>query len=198
MRRFGTETWIFGYGSLTWRPDFPHRERRPAWVSGRARRFWQGSTDHRGVPGAPGRVVTLVEEPGARCFGMAYRVDAAGADAVVAALDHRERGGYERVEIELRFGAAVGRVARALTWVATPANPNYLGEAPLAAIADQVRRAYGPSGANLEYVHRLAEFLRAHGADDPHVFALARLLPALHPEHAPRSSDASKIPGASA
>jgi len=66
--------WIFGYGSLVWRPSFPHRERRPAILSGFARRFWQGSTDHRGVPGAPGRVVTLVAEAGAECWGMVYAV----------------------------------------------------------------------------------------------------------------------------
>ena len=168
--------WIFGYGSLVWRPSFDYAEVRPGYVVGWARRFWQGSTDHRGVPGAPGRVVTLVREPDARCWGMAYRLEARDPDPVLRELDHREKGGYERYEEPLRFGDADHAPATALLYVATPANPNYLGPASLEAIAEQVRAACGPSGPNLEYVLRLAEALRRIGADDPHLFALERLL----------------------
>lgn len=168
--------WIFGYGSLVWRPAFSWVERRPAWIEGFERRFWQGSTDHRGRPGAPGRVVTLVASPGARCWGRAYRLDAERAAEALAALDRRERGGYERREVELRLEGGPGPVPRGLLYFASEDNPNYLGEAPLPEIAAQVRRAEGPSGANLEYVLRLAAELREMGAEDPHVFALEALL----------------------
>ena len=170
--------WIFGYGSLVWRPSFDYAEVRPAYVTGWARRFWQGSIDHRGVPGAPGRVVTLVREPGSRCWGMAYRVEADDPAPMLRELDQREKGGYERHEEMLGFGDHTDppHHAAALVYVATPANPNYLGPAPLVAIAEQVRGSYGPSGSNLEYVLRLAEALRGIGARDPHVFALEELL----------------------
>ena len=61
-------------------------------------------------------------------------------------------------------------------YIATPGNPNYLGPAPLPAIASQVLKSVGPSGHNVEYVTRLAEALRRMNADDPHVFALERLV----------------------
>ncbi len=93
-------------------------------------------------------------------------------------LDNREKGGYESYEETLGFGdrSDPPHHAAALVYVATPANPNYLGPAPLEAIAAQVRGSCGPSGPNREYVLRLAEALRGIGAEDPHVFALERLL----------------------
>src|SRR5690606_26592629 len=137
--------WIFGYGSLIWRASFPYAERRAGFIQGFARRFWQGSTDHRGLPERPGRVVTLVEEPGARCWGVGYRLDEEHAERVLAELDHRERGGYRRHAVELHFDEQ--RVPEpALVYVATPDNPNYLGPAALEAIAAQVLTAEGPSG----------------------------------------------------
>ena len=154
--------WVFGYGSLVWRPAFEHEVRRPAWIAGFRRRFWQGSTDHRGVPGAPGRVVTLVRDAAAaRCWGMAYRVHARAVDDVLAVLDHREKGGYDRVRAQLHFAdEVVPRSSEGLVYVATPGNPNYLGPAPLDAIAGQVIASSGPSGDNVEYVTRLAAALQ--------------------------------------
>ncbi|WP_437641142.1 gamma-glutamylcyclotransferase [Sorangium sp. So ce854] len=172
------ETWIFGYGSLIWRPAFRFEQMAPGYVVGWSRRFWQGSTDHRGVPGAPGRVVTLVPEPGARCWGIAYRVAEADLDEVLRALDHREKGGYARCDMPLTTaGDMESRAARtAIVYMATPDNPDYLGPAPLPVIAAQVLASHGPSGPNVEYVLRLADALASMNADDDHVFELARLL----------------------
>jgi cation transport regulator ChaC len=91
-------------------------------------------------------------------------------------LDHRERGGFDRVDLEVDLRGGTVTLVRAVTYVAGPDNPNYLGPAPLPEIVTQVRRSRGPSGSNLEYAVRLAETLRAHDLEDAHVFELAALL----------------------
>ena len=172
------ERWIFGYGSLVWRPAFAYEERASGTIRGFSRRFWQGSPDHRGAPDAPGRVVTLVADPAARCGGMAYRVSPAAWEAVLTALDVRESGGFERHEVTVELAGEPPRSVPGLVYVAGAGNPNYLGPAPAEEIARQVRRCRGASGSNLEYVLRLVAALEALGLPDPHVAEIALLLEA--------------------
>jgi len=162
--------WLFGYGSLIYKVDFPYIERRPATIRGWSRRLWQGSHDHRGTFEHPGRVATLVPERDATCLGMGYRV----TPAVFEHLDHREKNGYLRFAMTLHF--ADGESAEGIVYIANEENAAWLGPADEAAIARHVAGASGPSGSNREYVLRLAETLRELGADDPHVFGVeARL-----------------------
>ena len=180
--------WLFGYGSLIFRPGIPFVERRPARARGWARRFWQWSTDHRGEPWRPGRVVTLTPSPGgACCWGMAYRLAEADANAILADLDVRERGGYVRMELELELenpaGQAPGcssaaslQTVSGLTYQGWPGNRNYAGPAPIDEIASQVIQATGPSGTNADYVRDLDAALDALGVEDTHVAALAARL----------------------
>ncbi len=173
--------WVFGYGSLLWRPGFAFSERVPALLPGWSRRFYQGSPDHRGTPSAPGRVVTLVPDAAALCWGLAFRLEGEHRDAALDELDRRERAGYRRIEHEL-VPLDPGRTPlRAIVYVADPANPDYLGEAPAEEIARHIARSAGPSGPNVDYLRRLAAFLREHGVHDEHVFALDRLAAAAEP-----------------
>lgn len=170
------EVWLFGYGSLIYLVDFPYLESRPATIRDWSRRFWQGSHDHRGTPANPGRVVTLIEEPGAVCGGVAYRV----AAPVFAQLDVREKNGYLRLATELEF--ADGSRDTGLVYIATPDNEAYLGAASEAEIARHIHAASGPSGSNADYLLRLAESLRGLGLVDAHVFEIERHLLRLEAE----------------
>ena len=165
--------WVFGYGSLVWRPAFPHLRSAPARIKGWSRRFWQGSTDHRGIPEAPGRVVTLLRVPETECWGRVYEIAPADEDAVLAQLDHREQGGYDRFTVTAEVQDLDVTTVESLVYVATEDNPNYLGPAPLAEMAAQIRQAHGPSGPNTEYLLRLDEALTDLGGRDPHVAELA-------------------------
>ena len=156
-------SWVFGYGSLIWKQEFPYLEARPGRITGWARRFWQGSHDHRGLEHDPGRVVTLVASPGEHCDGRAFLVE----PDVFEHLDHREKNGYERIPVEITFksGSVDGIVYRA-----AENNPAYLGPAPTVEMASQINRCCGPSGTNRDYVLELARALRSMGYSDPHVF----------------------------
>ena len=164
------QVWLFGYGSLIYKVDFPYIERRPASVRHWVRRFWQGSHDHRGTPQCPGRVVTLVPQRDTVCVGMAYLI----TPAVFTQLDVREKNGYQRLAMALHFEN--GGQAAGLAYVATVENAAFLGPAPVAEIARHIAASSGPSGSNRDYLLQLASALRGLRADDDHVFDIERHL----------------------
>jgi cation transport regulator ChaC len=60
--RFGEmddHLWVFGYGSLMWRPGFDFEERCEALMHGVHRRLCIYSHVHRGTPEKPGMVLGL-------------------------------------------------------------------------------------------------------------------------------------------
>ena len=169
--------WIFASGSLIWRPGFDSPERRAATLPGFARRFWQASHDHRGTPGAPGRVVTLVPAEDEACAGVAWRVPPRGREDLLAELDEREKDGYERRVVDVLLDGA--EPARAVTWIAPAGNPSWVGEASVEELAGLIATRRGPSGANADYLFALADALRDLGVDDDHVHGLERRVRAL-------------------
>jgi cation transport regulator ChaC len=172
MDRFDTHAsvWLFGYGSLIFKADFPFLERRPAFIAGWTRRFWQGSHDHRGTETAPGRVVTLAPDADAICHGMAYLV----TPEEFAHLDYREKNGYLRLATDIHFED--GSAAEGLVYIATHENAAWLGPASERDIARQIAASCGPSGPNSEYLLELAKALRELGKFDEHVFEIERHL----------------------
>lgn len=163
--------WVFGYGSLIYKVDFPFLQRREASICGWERRFWQGSHDHRGTPEAPGRVVTLMPAPAVTCKGIAYLID----KKVFEHLDHREKNGYLRHRVDIKLDSAE-RSVPGVVYVAREDNHAFLGPATSAELATHIARAVGPSGSNSDYLLKLADALHALDARDPHVEELATLV----------------------
>src|SRR6187402_1075415 len=83
------DLWVFGYGSLIWRPGFDFIERLPAQLIGEHRALCVYSWDHRGTPEKPGLVLGL--DRGGACRGVAFRVAAKARHATIAYLREREQ-----------------------------------------------------------------------------------------------------------
>lgn len=169
--------WLFGYGSLIYKSDFPYIKRLPAKIEHWARRFWQGSHDHRGTPENPGRVVTLIKEQNAVCKGMAYLI----TPEEFAHLDLREKNGYLRIKTDIIFKE--GLSTKGLVYIATEENNAYLGEASEQDIAKQIACSSGPSGTNSDYLFHLADALRALNDVDEHVFEIEKYLQQMLMKH---------------
>ncbi|MGP9822423.1 gamma-glutamylcyclotransferase [Salinarimonas sp. NSM] len=178
------DLWVFGYGSLMWRPGFPFLERHAARVRGFHRSLCVYSHVHRGTPERPGLVLGL--DRGGSCRGVAFRVGATHAQETIAYLRAREQATAVYLERRLAARLADGRLVTALTYVVDRAHLQYAGRLDLDETLRIVRGGVGRSGANPDYVLSTAVHLVELGVHDPH---LARLAAAL-------AEDASRLPGA--
>jgi len=170
------DLWIFGYGSLMWRPGFDFVEKAPAALIGAHRSLCIYSFHHRGTPEHPGLVLGL--DQGGACRGVAYRVTPENRDATLAYLRAREQVTDVYVEamrpISLLDGSA--RDLEALCYVVDRAHPQYAGRLSLERQAELVRTAVGQSGANIDYVLNTVRHLEELGIHDVELAALAERL----------------------
>ncbi|KAI3329385.1 ChaC-domain-containing protein [Xylariaceae sp. AK1471] len=184
------EFWIFGYGSLIWKPP-PHYDRRvPGWITGYVRRFWQASQDHRGTPTAPGRVVTLIERSfwasladahdsaPQKVWGTAYRIDAAYVAEVKEYLDIREINGYTIHYTPFHPADESQESIRTLVYIGTPENDQFVGPQDPQALAEHIYVSKGPSGLNRDYLLELEKALDELSPEsgDAHVTDLSNRL----------------------
>jgi cation transport protein ChaC len=168
--------WVFGYGSLMWRPAFAFAERRMARAPGFRRRFCLRSIRYRGTPEDPGLVLGLDRDAAAACEGVAYRVEAVGAEATLAYLRERELVTYAYEEAVAPVALDDGRRVDALLYVVDPAHAQYAGALTLAEQAAAIRRCAGPAGTNLDYFLNTLAHLREIGVHDAELEALAGLV----------------------
>ncbi|NBN65530.1 gamma-glutamylcyclotransferase [Microvirga tunisiensis] len=165
------DLWVFGYGSLMWKPGFDYAEKRQALLRGAHRALCVYSWVHRGTQERPGLVFGL--DRGGACRGMAFRVPAAQAESTIAYLREREQVTMVYLEAHRRIAFADGTTATAVTYVVDRSHPQYAGLLPLDRQLDLVRGAVGQSGANPEYVLNTAAHLDELGIHDQRVSWLA-------------------------
>ncbi|XP_065371720.1 glutathione-specific gamma-glutamylcyclotransferase 2 [Calliphora vicina] len=170
------DIWIFGYGSLIWKVDFPCIDWQRGYICGYLRRFYQHSIDHRGVKVKPGRVVTLIPaKPEDRVYGVAYRVAAKDKDVVIKHLDFREKNGYERCSVPFHVFSEEPnkKCIDIVIYIATPENESWAGseeDSKIDKIAEQIFSSAGPSGRNRDYLFNLS-------------LAMLNLFPGVHDDH---------------
>lgn len=156
--------WVFGYGSLMWRPGFAHIETRRARLNGYRRALCVASHVHRGTPDRPGLVLGL--DRGGSCIGLAFRVSGALRDEVTAYLRERELVTSVYLERTLPIRLEEGGQAEALAYVVNRRHAQYAGRMPAIDAALQVNGSTGRSGPNEDYVLNTVQHLRTLGIHD--------------------------------
>ena len=156
--------WVFGYGSLMWRPGFAFVERQAAVLHGRRRAFCIYSVHHRGTPERKGLVLGLA--PGGAVRGAAYRVAEADWPEVYAYLKEREQPTETYVEATVSVRLADGRKVQALGFLSDTAHPQWAGDLSFEEQARLIAGSSGLSGRNIDYLRDLVEHLHEEKVRD--------------------------------
>jgi cation transport protein ChaC len=168
------DLWVFGYGSLMWRPGFAYVERRLALLCGWRRRLCVYSHIYRGTAERPGLVLGL--DGGGACRGVAFRVEAALAEATLRYLRERELVTAVYLERSVTVRLDDGATVSAVTYLADRAHGQYAGPMSRETLLKLVRQGVGRSGPNGEYVLNTRDHLRGLGILDPELEWLAAQL----------------------
>ena len=159
------ERWVFGYGSLMWRPGFEFVERQSATLHGRRRAFCIYSVHHRGTYQRPGLVLGLA--PGGACRGAAYRVAQADWTETYAYLLEREQPTETYIEARAAIRLADGRRLETLVFLSDVRHPQWAGALSPERQAELIAGATGLSGRNVDYLRDLVVHLCEMGVHDP-------------------------------
>jgi cation transport protein ChaC len=170
------ELWVFGYGSLMWRPGFSFRAQAPGLLKGAHRALCVYSILYRGTREKPGLVLGL--DRGGACRGVAFRVAEGAEEETVAYLREREQvtAVYRETYRNVRLLDGSGRTVKALTYLADPGHEQYAGRLGLEEQLRIVRSCKGEAGANAEYVLNTVRHLEEEGVHDAVLAALAAQL----------------------
>jgi len=175
------DLWVFGYGSLMWRPGFEYLEKAPARLIGEHRALCVYSFVHRGTPEKPGLVLGL--DRGGACRGIAFRVAEQNRAETVNYLRAREQvtSVYREVMRSVWLEDDAGRRVSALAYVVDRGHVQYAGRLTLAEQLRHVLQGHGQSGVNRDYVLSTVKAIEAEGFRDTQLHQLALMLHNAHP-----------------
>ncbi len=161
-----TDFWVFGYGSLTWKPGFAFIEKQPALMRGVHRSLCIYSVHHRGTYETPGLVLGL--DHGGSCWGTAYRVEATLQRQVIAYLRKREQVTMVYKEAWRPMFLAQDRhtPVEAICYVVDRGHDQYAGRLSISEQARLVRQGMGVAGPNPEYVENTVLHFNEIGIKD--------------------------------
>jgi cation transport protein ChaC len=172
------DLWIFGYGSLMWRPGFPHLRAVHARLDRVHRAFCVYTVHHRGTPERPGLVLGL--DRGGTCEGIAFQVAPEHEAATLAYLQEREYGGgtypYREAHLPVTLLEEGRPQVTALTFIVDRRDRSYAGRLPLAAQARLIRGAEGISGGNVDYLFNTVRHLAELGIRERELDRLVGLI----------------------
>ena len=177
------DLWVFGYGSLMWRPGFEFIEQAPARLIGEHRALCVYSFDHRGTPEKPGLVLGL--DRGGACRGIAFRVAAKLRGETIEYLRGREQttNVYREVMRSVWLENEGSERVSALAYVVDRGHVQYAGRLTLADQLRYVQQGHGRSGNNRDYVLETVKSIEAQGFRDPQLHQLALMLHDDAPRH---------------
>lgn len=179
------DLWVFGYGSLIWKPGFEFLEQKPARLIGEHRALCIYSMVHRGTYEKPGLVLGL--DRGGACQGVAFRIAESARDSTVKYLREREQvtGVYREVMRPVWLKNDPRERVRALVYVADRSHDQYAGRLTLEEQLRLVLQGHGAYGNNADYVISTVAALEAQGIRDAPLHRLAALLKGDTPLHRP-------------
>lgn len=153
------EHWVFGYGSLMWRPGFDFLECQPARIGGYHRRLCVYSFVHRGTPERPGLVLGL--DRGGSCHGLAFRIEASKWQETLDYLRGREQvtSVYVEAEKPVRLLSPEKEVT-AVTYLVDRKHAQYAGLLETDSLLKFVLQGNGVSGRCIDYVRNTVSHLR--------------------------------------
>jgi glutathione-specific gamma-glutamylcyclotransferase len=180
------DLWVFGYGSLMWRPGFDFIEQVPARLIGEHRALCVYSFDHRGTPEKPGLVLGL--DRGGACRGVAFRVAASHRNHTIDYLRSREQttSVYHEVMRSVWLENEARQRVSALAYVVDRGHVQYAGRLALTEQLRYVQQGYGRSGNNRDYVLSTVNSIEKQGFRDQQLHRLALMLHNDTPVHGER------------